>query len=102
MARRLTKAEQAAKLQQCLRDKNYDPVSEILRIAQGHNTKQELRLKIAMDLLPYVYAKKKAVEMDVQSQPVTFNIDLSGADNGNEVQDAEPTQDSTTIHGLAA
>lgn len=88
MARRQTNAQKAAELQRHLKDKNYDPIVEILRIAKGHNTKSDIRLKIAMDLLPYVYAKKKAVEMTAPPQPVTFNFDLSGETaNGNKVQD---------------
>ena len=100
---RVSRARKALCLQEALKSKNYDPLAEVIRIATSHNTKQELRLKIAMELIPYLYAKKKAVEMDVSAQPVTFNFDLTGKRNdGNEVQNTEAEAYSPEFVGDAA
>ncbi len=43
---------------------NYDPLESLLRIVQDETTPLDTRIKINLDLLPYLYPRRKAVQFD--------------------------------------
>ena len=43
---------------------NYNPIDALLAISQDKNTPLELQVKINLDLMNYIYTKRKSVEFN--------------------------------------
>lgn len=48
-----------------LRELNFDPLENLVVIANDETTSTELKVKINIELLNYVYPKRKAIAMDI-------------------------------------
>jgi hypothetical protein len=48
-----------------LRELNFDPLENLVVIANDETTSTELKVKIDIELLNYVYPKRKAIAMDI-------------------------------------
>lgn len=69
---------------------HYDPVKELVSIAQRSGTNTATKVAIAKEIMKYRYPMLKAVEIDAQVKaPVIFNMDLSG-----NVEDAVKAQEA--------
>lgn len=76
---RISKATRAEQLISQMKDQNYDPMEELIKIAKCSRTNAALRVQIAKEIMQYAYPKQKAIEVDHrQETPITFNFDLSG------------------------
>nr|BAH89625.1 hypothetical protein [uncultured bacterium]BAH90129.1 hypothetical protein [uncultured bacterium] len=62
-------------LAEALEEHGCDPVAALVRIAQDAETPRELRARILSDLLPYLYPRRKAIELEGNRRPVVI---LSG------------------------
>lgn len=43
---------------------NYNPLEALINIAGDKNTPLDAKIKINLDLLPYIYPKRKAIELN--------------------------------------
>ena len=60
-----------------------DPVDELCRIAMSDDVDVELRARVLMDLMGYVYPKRKALDSATSiHQPIVFNIDVGQGKTG--------------------
>jgi len=76
---RMTNKRRADQLLALMKDNNYNPLDELIKLTKHSSMDARTRIKVAIELMQYVYPKQKAVELDQnQGQPVTFNIDLTG------------------------
>lgn len=48
---------------------DYDPLKSLLKIVQDDNTPLDTRIKINLDLLPYIYPKRKSIDMNSNDMP---------------------------------
>ena len=48
---------------------DYDPLKSLLKIVQDDNTPLDTRIKINLDLLPYIYPKRKSIDMNSNEMP---------------------------------
>ena len=48
---------------------DYDPLKSLLKIVQDDNTPLDTRIKINLDLLPYIYPKRKSIVMNSNDMP---------------------------------
>lgn len=79
MARISKKQRRAEMLLAQMQDENYNPLQELIKISKHSRVDVPTKVRIAMDLMNYVYPRQKAVEVDhKQGQQVTFNFDLTG------------------------
>lgn len=76
----MSKKRRADLLLHTMKEGNYNPLEELIRLATSKGVDTKTKIKIATDMMQYVYPKQKAVEVDQkQGQQVTFNFDLTGA-----------------------
>ena len=48
---------------------NYNPVKRLIEIAKDENTSLDMQVKINLDLLPYIYPKRKSIDMNSNEIP---------------------------------
>ena len=60
-----TPNKKSLELLQKLEELNYEPLEKLIIIANDDKTSTELKVKINLELLSYIYPKKKAVAMDI-------------------------------------
>ena len=65
-------------------DLDYDPASELINLARGPSTPLEIRVHIHLQLLPYLYPKRRPV--DATPEPMTTNV-ITTLDNSGECSD---------------
>lgn len=54
---------------------SYDPLESLLNIVKDENTPLETKIRINLDLLPYIYPKRKAIELrdkDCELPPIVI------------------------------
>ena len=54
---------------------NYNPLESLLRIVQDETTPLDTKIRINLDLLPYIYPKRKAIELrdkDCELPPIVI------------------------------
>jgi hypothetical protein len=77
-------------LQQRLEVLGVDPVMGLAAIANDESAPLELRASVQMDLMTYLYPKRKALDLESASQtPINFRIGLT----------AQPTTDIESSDG---
>ena len=62
---------------------NYDPLKSLLKIVKDENTPLDTRIKINLDLLPYIYPKRKSIDMNSGESPevkIYINHEQVGVD----------------------
>ena len=76
-----TPNKKTAELMELLGD--YNPVKRLIEIAQDENTSLDMQVKINLDLLPYIYPKRKAIDMTAGETPevkIYINHEQVGVD----------------------
>ena len=64
-------------LRDVLEDHDFDPVSELVTLAQNEDSTNRLRYEISRTFLEYLFAKKKSVSVETeQTSPIKFNMQL--------------------------
>jgi hypothetical protein len=93
---KMTKARRAEMLLEQMKDLNYNPLDQLIQLAKHSQVDAKTKVRIATELMQYMYPKQKAVEIDHnQGQAVTFNFDLSGAEpTGSVVPDVDYSKDA--------
>jgi hypothetical protein len=68
---------------------NLDPLAELVEMTKSQDVTVELRARILMDLMGYVYPKRKALQTRPPGmQPVVFNIDLGNHKAEGEIMES--------------
>ena len=76
---RMNKKRRAEQLVEQMQAGNYNPLEELIKLAKHSRIDPKTKIRIATELMQYMYPKQKAIELDQnQGQPVTFNFDLGG------------------------
>lgn len=89
-----------------LTELNLDPLAELVAISKNSDVTAELRARILMDLMGYVYPKRKALQTHPPgAQPVVFNIDFGQSEArerwmGTEVNRSKVDVDIDAINRL--
>lgn len=48
---------------------DYNPIQRLIEIAKDENTSLDMQVKINLDLLPYIYPKRKSIDMNSNEMP---------------------------------
>ena len=48
---------------------DYNPIQRLIEIAKDENTSLDMQVKINLDLLPYIYPKRKSIDMILSNSP---------------------------------
>ena len=48
---------------------DYNPIVRLIEIAKDENTSLDMQVKINLDLLPYIYPKRKSIDMNSNEMP---------------------------------
>ena len=48
---------------------DYNPIVRLIEIAKDENTSLDMQVKINLDLLPYIYPKRKSINMNSNETP---------------------------------
>ena len=48
---------------------DYNPIVRLIEIAKDENTSLDMQVKINLDLLPYIYPKRKSIDMNSNDMP---------------------------------
>ena len=48
---------------------DYNPIIRLIEIAKDENTSLDMQVKINLDLLPYIYPKRKSIDMNSNEMP---------------------------------
>ena len=48
---------------------DYNPITRLIEIAKDKNTSLDMQVKINLDLLPYIYPKRKSIDMNSNEFP---------------------------------
>ena len=48
---------------------DYNPIQRLIEIAKDENTSLDMQVKINLDLLPYIYPKRKSIDMNSNEIP---------------------------------
>ena len=48
---------------------DYNPIVRLIEIAKDKNTSLDMHVKINLDLLPYIYPKRKSIDMNSNEMP---------------------------------
>ena len=48
---------------------DYNPIVRLIEIAKDENTSLDMQVKINLDLLPYIYSKRKSIDMNSNDMP---------------------------------
>ena len=62
---------------------DYNPVTRLIEIAKDENTPLDMQVKINLDLMPYIYPKRKSIDMNTDDMPevkIFINHEQVGAD----------------------
>lgn len=62
---------------------DYNPIQRLIEIAQDENTSLDMQVKINLDLLPYIYPKRKSIDMNSDESPevqIYINHEQVGVD----------------------
>lgn len=62
---------------------DYNPIQRLIEIAQDENTSLDMQVKINLDLLPYIYPKRKSIDMNSGESPevkIYINHEQVGVD----------------------
>lgn len=69
----------------------YDPLVELVTLARKPSTSTNERIKIAQDLMSYVYPKVKAVTTDTnQGEVINITVQYDDTDSAKKMQEALP------------
>lgn len=63
---------------------NYNPLDALLAISQDENTPLDMQVKINLDLMPYIYPKRKSIDMNADDMPevkIFINHEPVGVDS---------------------
>ena len=69
-----TPNKRTAALAELLDDHGCDPVAALVGIAQDAETPRELRARIFGDLLPFLYPRRKAIELERNNVPQVYMV----------------------------
>ena len=64
----------------------YNPIVRLIEIAKDENTSLDMQVKINLDLLPYIYPKRKSIDMNTNEMPevkIYINHEEVGANSKN-------------------
>ena len=48
---------------------DYNPIVRLIEIAKDENTSLDMQVKINLDLMPYIYPKRKSIDMNADDMP---------------------------------
>ena len=48
---------------------DYNPITRLIEIAKDENTPLDMQVKINLDLMPYIYPKRKSIDMNTNDMP---------------------------------
>lgn len=48
---------------------DYNPITRLIEIAKNENTPLDMQVKINLDLMPYIYPKRKSIDMNTNEMP---------------------------------
>ena len=48
---------------------DYNPITRLIEIAKDENTPLDMQVKINLDLMPYIYPKRKSIDMNTNEMP---------------------------------
>ena len=63
---------------------DYNPIVRLIEIAKDENTSLDMQVKINLDLLPYIYPKRKSIDMNSNEMPevkIYINHEQVGVDS---------------------
>ena len=69
-----TPNKRTAALAELLDEHGCDPVAALVGIAQDAETPRELRARIFGDLLPFLYPRRKAIELERNNVPQVYMV----------------------------
>ena len=65
---------------------DYNPIVRLIEIAKDENTSLDMQVKINLDLMPYIYPKRKSIDMNTNDMPdvkIYINHEEVGANSKN-------------------
>ena len=63
---------------------DYNPITRLIEIAKDENTPLDMQVKINLDLMPYIYPKRKSIDMNTNEMPdvkIYINHDEVGVES---------------------
>ena len=68
-------------LRDVLEEKGFDPVQELVTLANNDDTTNRLKFEISRTFMEYLYSKKKAIAVENDhASPIQFNMDFGNKD----------------------
>ena len=63
---------------------DYNPITRLIEIVKDENTPLDMQVKINLDLMPYIYPKRKSIDMNTNEMPdvkIFINHEEVGVDS---------------------
>jgi hypothetical protein len=78
-----------------------DPLGELVRIARDSKTKVETTVQIYFALLPYLFPKRKPVEIsDEESTEININTNLDNSGDSTDGDQCQPNAQASPSTGV--
>jgi hypothetical protein len=82
----LTSMEMRSRIIHLMNERNYDPIRELIKIANNNNTEEEVRISIHKELAQYIAPKLKSTDLQVSGDlQLTVNVVKFSTANGQQL-----------------